>query len=153
MGVAVTYDALRRGRFSESGRIYHVTLTTDGRRPVFLDFVLARVAVRHLRRMDELGWTDCLAWVVMPDHLHWLFGLGDAVELARVVQGYKGASAREINGLRGTGGPVWQRGYYDHALRKEEDVLAIARYIVGNPLRAGLAASIGDYPHWDAKWL
>jgi hypothetical protein len=29
----------------------------------------------------------------------------------------------------------------------------IARYIVGNPLQAGLVDRIGDYPHWDAVWL
>jgi putative transposase len=30
---------------------------------------------------------------------------------------------------------------------------AIARYVVANPLRAGLAGTIGDYPYWDAVWL
>jgi putative transposase len=30
---------------------------------------------------------------------------------------------------------------------------SIARYIVANPLRAGLVERLGDYPHWDAVWL
>jgi hypothetical protein len=29
----------------------------------------------------------------------------------------------------------------------------LARYIVANPLRAGLVEHLGDYPHWDAVWL
>ena len=35
----------------------------------------------------------------------------------------------------------------------EPDELATARYVVANPLRAGLVTSIGDYPFWDAAWL
>jgi REP element-mobilizing transposase RayT len=46
-----------------------------------------------------------------------------------------------------------QRAFYDHALRQDEDVQGVARYIVANPLRAGLVENIGDYPLWDAIWL
>ncbi len=148
----MTYDALRRGRCSESGRVYHVTLTTAGRRRLFGDFALARLVIGHLRRVDEAGWVRSLAWVVMPDHVHWLFELG-SVDLARVMGGFKGASARDLNGLLGDGGSVWQRGFFDHALRSDEDVLVVARYIIGNPLRAGLVTRPGDYPHWDAVFL
>jgi hypothetical protein len=38
-------------------------------------------------------------------------------------------------------------------LRKDEDLQTVARYIVANPLRAGLVEKIGDYPLWDAIWL
>jgi hypothetical protein len=38
-------------------------------------------------------------------------------------------------------------------LRRQDDVRAVARYIVANPLRAGLVRDIGDYSHWDAVWL
>lgn len=55
--------------------------------------------------------------------------------------------------MLGRNGPVWQRTYHDHALRREEDLRAAARYVVANPLRAGLAEGIGDYPFWDAAWL
>ena len=48
---------------------------------------------------------------------------------------------------------ISQAGYYDHALRQEEDMQKIARYIVANPIRAGLVNKVGDYPHWDAIWL
>jgi hypothetical protein len=48
---------------------------------------------------------------------------------------------------------VWQKGFYDHALREGEALQNVARYIVANPLRAGLVAHIGDYPLWDAVWL
>ena len=51
------------------------------------------------------------------------------------------------------GQPIWQAGYYDHAIRKDEDIVNIARYIIANPIRAGLVKKVGDYPHWHAIWL
>lgn len=65
----------------------------------------------------------------------------------------KGRSARAINARTGRVGAVWQPAYFDHALRAEEDLKQVARYIVTNPLRAGLVRKIGDYSHWDAVWL
>ncbi len=50
-------------------------------------------------------------------------------------------------------GSLWQKGFYDHALRENENVQGIARYIVANPLRAGLVEQVGDYPLWDAVWV
>jgi putative transposase len=70
-----------------------------------------------------------------------------------VVQVFKNLSARRLNALRGTSGPVWQAGFHDHALRAEEDVVAVARYVVANPVRAGLVPRVGEYGLWDAKWL
>lgn len=50
-------------------------------------------------------------------------------------------------------GRLWQPGFHDHAVRREESLEAIARYIVANPLRAGLVKKVGDYPLWDAIWV
>jgi hypothetical protein len=50
-------------------------------------------------------------------------------------------------------GPVWQKAFYDHALRKDEDVKKMARYIIANPMRQGLVKKIDDYPLWDAIWI
>jgi len=38
-------------------------------------------------------------------------------------------------------------------LRLDEKIIEVARYIVANPLRAGLVNCLGDYSHWDAVWL
>jgi len=58
-----------------------------------------------------------------------------------------------LNLQRQANGEVWQEGFHDHALRREEDLQATARYIIGNPVRAGLVPSVRDYPHWDAIWF
>ena len=65
----------------------------------------------------------------------------------------KSVSAKQINAHLGRTGRFWQDGFHDHALRKEENVIEAARYIVANPLRAGLVSSVADYPHWDAVWV
>ncbi|WP_296409958.1 transposase [Zoogloea sp.] len=88
-----------------------------------------------------------LAWVLMPDHLHWLIQLGQGVSLSMPIRTLKGRSARAL------GHPVWQRAFHDRALRREDDVVSVARYIVANPVRAGLVSRVGDFPHWDAVWL
>jgi REP element-mobilizing transposase RayT len=89
----------------------------------------------------------------MPDHLHWLFVLRTG-NLSSLVAKFKQASAGEVNRISGSSGQaLWQRGFYDRAARKDDDVHALARYIVANPLRAGLVEHIGDYPFWDAIWL
>ncbi len=89
----------------------------------------------------------------MPDHLHWLMQLSEGGSLSTSVMNVKSYATRGITQLRGTSGKIWQRGFYDHALRRDEDVLATARYIIANPLRSGLVKRVRDYPLWDAMWL
>jgi REP element-mobilizing transposase RayT len=144
---------LRKGRASLPLQVYLVTTVVEGRRPVFRDLYNGRILVRALRHQQEKGNVSSLAYVIMPDHLHWLFQLGDRKSLAQVVGIVKGFSARELNARLGGEGRLWQKGFHDHALRREEDLRAAARYVVANPLRAGLVRSVADYPLWDAVWL
>lgn len=88
----------------------------------------------------------------MPDHLHWLVELGD-IPLQRLMQQAKSRSAIAINRSGAHRDKLWQKGFHDHALRREENLLSVARYVVANPLRAGLVEPLGDYPLWDAIWL
>jgi putative transposase len=145
--------ALRRGRHSEPGQVYLVTAVTEHRHPLFKDPCVARVLIREMRGLHDQQQINSLAWVVMPDHLHWLVELGP-LPLPMLLQRLKSRSAIAINRTMGRAGMrVWQRGFHDRALRHEEDLPSIARYIVANPLRAGLVDRIGDYPWWDAVWL
>jgi putative transposase len=143
---------LRKGRFSESGRIYLLTAVVDQRKPVFSDWRLGRLVIEQMRVIDDSPSASSLAWVVMPDHLHWLIELQQD-SLADVMRHLKSRSCQSINLQLGREGRLWQRGYHDRALRRDEDLKAAARYIVMNPLRAGLVTRLGDYPLWDAIWL
>lgn len=144
---------LRKGRYSQAGQVYILTSVTHRRSPVFADFHLGRVVANAMHHHDLTGNTETLAYVVMPDHFHWLLSLG-SIDMPRLMASLKGYTSRCIKARIDLGGsPLWQDGYHDHALRREEDVQAAARYIVANPLRKGLVERLGDYPLWDAVWL
>ena len=113
---------------------------------VFSDLIAGRTVVKELMTLDADQWTHTLCYMVMPDHLHWLMELGDQ-NLGKVMQQLKGRTSFQL------GGRLWQERYYDHAVRSDEDIRKLARYIIANPLRKGLVDKIGDYPLWDAVWL
>lgn len=145
---------LRKGRVSLANQIYLLTTVTRDRVPVFRDLVCGRIVVQALRFHAVRGGVQSLAFVVMPDHLHWLIQLSAGQHLDRLMQSIKTYSARRVNAYLGRQERgVWQAGYHDHAVRCEEDVVGLARYVVANPLRAGLVERIADYPLWDAVWL
>jgi REP element-mobilizing transposase RayT len=145
---------LRLGRRSIVGQLYHVRFGTRGRAPQLASLPAGRAVTRALRAADERAEATTLCFVVMPDHVHWLLELGSKGPLSRVVGAAKGRASRALRqgSMRTTEG-VWQPGYFDRAIRREEDVAAVARYIVANPVRAGLVPSVRAWPHWDAVWL
>ncbi|MFC3282934.1 REP-associated tyrosine transposase [Litchfieldella rifensis] len=146
-------NALRKGRFSQENCIYLITTCTHNRLPLFQYWQQGRLVVNEMRSLHMLEWVDSLSFIVMPDHVHWLFSLGRHASLGKVIRRFKGRSAMLVNQSLGREGSVWQRGYHDRAIREDEDIRAVARYIVANPLRAGLVNDIGQYPLWDAAWL
>ena len=136
---------LRRGRHSQPNQIYHVITNTKNRQPIFKNYQFTRILIQQL--MAQRPFASTLAFVVMPNHLHWLLQINQQQTLSAIVKSVKANTAQAI------GRPIWQAGYYDHAIRSDEDIVNIARYIVANPIRAGLVKKVGDYPHWDAVWL
>jgi putative transposase len=137
--------ALRRGRCSLPGHGYLITAVTRNRIRWFDDIIIARAAARSFYA-DSVAWeAKTLAFVVMPDHVHWLLQLDG--DLSEAVRRYKSLVSHQA------GASIWQRGFHDRGLRREEELRQVARYIVANPLRAGLVDNILDYPYWDAIWL
>ncbi len=89
----------------------------------------------------------------MPDHWHGLVRLGSADALPELMRRVKAVTAREVNRHFKRQGPLWMRAYHERALHHDEDMREAARYIVANPVRAGLVQSVGQYPYWDAAWI
>lgn len=145
--------ALRKGRSSLANHVHFVTSVVRGRRRVFRDFRVGCAAACCFDDAQVVGGARTLAWVLMPDHVHWLIRLGADDPLDAVVNRLKSASARNVNRVLHRSGPLWARAYHDHALRVEEDLRRSARYLIANPVRAGLVERIGDYPFWNAAWL
>jgi putative transposase len=131
------HAALRRGRCSVPGHIYLLTFTTCARRQWFAQ--------------PRLAMPCCLAAHQLPDHWHGLLQLGEKTTLSAWVARCKSMTTRAMP--PDIPRPLWARGFHDHAVRRDEDLLQIARYIIHNPVRAGLAVRCGHYPWWDAVWL
>ncbi len=85
------------------------------------------------------------AYCFMPDHIHILTeAIREDSALAEFIAMWKqrtGFAWRKYSGSR-----LWQRGYWERMLRSEEHVLPIARYVVENPVRAGLVTDAKAYP-------
>ena len=89
--------------------------------------------------------------VVMPEHVHLLFSpLSDPsgwfYSLPTILKSLKGVSAREVNKLTTSEGPVWQDESFDHLLRSTESMREKIEYIRQNPVRKNLVSQPEDYP-------
>jgi putative transposase len=144
---------LMKGRASLKHHIYHITACTENRQAFFYNFQYARLLINEMTILVAKQEINSITWVIMPDHLHWLFQLTSDKNLSKVMQILKGRSSRAINLYEKGAGFSWQRGFHDHAIRNEENLLAVSRYIVANPLRAGLVEHVGNYPFWDSVYL
>ena len=132
--------------FDYTGRhAYHLVVVTSGRTPVLVNDLAAQTVI-DLRRAASATHFELLAYVVMPDHVHVLaLGVTDDAVATGFVQRFKQFSGYRFK--QRAGRPLWQWSFFDHTLRREEDVIAVARYIVGNPVRAGLAAREDEWPY------
>jgi len=81
----------------------------------------------------------------MPDHVHLLVGVGQHVPLPTFVGTWKSLCGA-VRRRHGGSGQFWQRSFFDRAIRDNEPLDQTALYILANPVRAGLAISVGDYP-------
>ena len=114
------YSDLLRGRASLGGQIYLVTTVTRDRARLFTNLYLGRIVVRVLHDPATTACATTLAYVVMPDHLHWPLQLHSGSDLSEVVWAVKGRSSFEINRARGVRSRVWQPKFHDRALRSDE---------------------------------
>jgi len=126
----------------KSGKTYFVTFCTRKREilsPNARDIALA--CCLHDHRLAY--WLDCA--VVMPDHVHMIFTPYEQYTLAMIMNRVKDSSSHAITKVRGRGGHVWQREYFDRIVRASEDLRKKCEYVCENPGRSGL----GD----DYRWI
>ena len=90
---------------------------------------------------DERYELDCHA--VMPNHVHLIVRplVPDTYPLEKILQSWKTYTLREINGLFGLEGTLWQEESFDRIIRDEEHLYRAIQYIGGNPAKAGRSAS------------
>jgi len=139
------------GRHSRIGVTYILTTVVHGRAPLFASDAAAVLASREFQRLDQEGVTRSIAYVVMPDHIHWLVELR-AGTLETVMTRFRSRTAQQVNRSLGRVGRFWQACYHDHAIRSDESLYRHALYLMDNPIRAGLATQLGQYRHAWCEW-
>ena len=146
---------LRRYRVSSPLHIYHVTKRLDLKVVSFLDLTrFGQILVDAFVHQRNQHGCRLFAFVIMPDHIHWLFALPDVGQLSGRVKVMFNWSAVQINRACKRGGKVWQDGYYDHMVRADATVTGLIRYIEANPVRKNLCETVEAW-QWSSafsKW-
>ena len=143
---------LRKHRQSTQRAYYLVTTCCHSRQPIFSSNRFCEVLINEIHSSDHDGLTDTYAFVVMPDHLHWLFTLKTPLALSMVMRRVKARTALYLSRLGLCARPIWQPGFHDRVVRSDEELVTFGDYIVHNPVRAGLVERPNQYPYWDVLW-
>jgi putative transposase len=85
-------------------------------------------------------------FVIMPDHLHLLLTVFDEMTIEKAMQLIKGRFSYRLAHELGHKGEVWQRGFTEVQVMNRESFEKHREYIARNPVKAGLAESVDEYP-------
>jgi putative transposase len=122
-----------------------LTICTHNRQTAFRDLGFGYDARDQLLLVARARCFALLAYCLMPDHVHILArGQTATSRLRPMVLSWNTWTAHQWR--RNHPWPLWQKGYHDHVLRDDESFLGVARYIIMNPVRAGLVQRPEDYP-------
>jgi REP element-mobilizing transposase RayT len=106
---------------------------------------IAQVVAGVLRYFDDQRYR-LFAWCIMPNHVHVVARFFPGESLASVIHSWKSFSAKQANSIRGSAGSFWQREYYDHLVRDENEFEHAIYYVGDNPTKAGLQ-------NWPWVWV
>jgi putative transposase len=127
----------------------HFTSSTHRRRKLFTSEKRVNPLVEMLRKRLAEGFCECVVYVFMPDHVHMLLhGATDDSDLLECHNGWKGESGKRLCSELGIG-TAWQHRPYDRILRSHQyergALRDVIRYILENPVRAGIVDKWEDY--------
>ncbi len=131
--------------YTDTNRVYFITIHAYRHQSPFvrddLNQLMLDILLEEQERQKCLVFTYCL----MPDHLHFLASPAqDGISILKFTDQYKGKTTNRSWEL-GWQGKLWQPRYYDHIVRREESLAAIAAYILNNPVRKGLVMHPEDW--------
>jgi putative transposase len=140
----------RPHRILASGLVYHITARGNGKAPMFLQEADYEVFLSGLSVARHLDGVLCHAYCLMPNHYHLALttpqpNLGSG--MGRLNQVY----AQWFNHRHDRVGHLFEQRYWSRLFEAEARFYAVARYIVENPVRAGLADKPNGYPWSSAR--
>ena len=142
---------LNKRIYSNQNQIFSITICTKDRQPIFNKELYAKTVIETFSTEHFQEHITPFAYCLMPDHLHLLISPNGS-NLIDFIRRWKSYSAGLLNKLD-FNGPCWQRSFYDHALRKDEDIQTTAEYIVNNPVRKHIVKHWTEYPYSWHKWI
>jgi len=122
-----------------------ITIATKGKQKIFSNQCMAHNFVALLKSACAESSIPLYAYCIMPDHVHLLISASDKKGIVEFVRETKSLSTK-MAWQHDYNGTIWQRSFYDHFLRKDEDCRIVANYIIRNPVRAGIVEHWKDYP-------
>jgi len=130
--------------------MFFVTSQTASGKPLFQTERMASLLIDVIRGQMRAGRMTVHDFVVMPDHLHILMTLPGDLSVEKEMQPVKGGFSFRGGKELGFRGEIWQRGFTDVIIADEESEARHCAYIDQNPVKAGLANLIGEYPFGSA---
>ncbi|MCU0950928.1 MAG: transposase [Burkholderiaceae bacterium] len=135
----------RQSRLALAGHAHHIIQRGNNRQTVFFD---AADCERFLGLLGDIAATSRLAvhaYVLMPNHLHLLATPTEASDLSKAMQALGRRYALWVNRRHQRTGTLWEGRFRASVVESERYLLACARYIEMNPVRAGLVAEPSAY--------
>ena len=124
---------------------YSLTFCTDWKRKWFENADAVELVLSQFLRVAANERFAVLAYCFMPDHVHLLIeGMQDDSDARKFIVKSKQCSAHAY--AEAFRARLWQPFGYEHVLRGDEKASVVARYILENPVRAGLARTVLEYP-------
>ena len=123
------------------GLVHHIWTRAADARDIFLDLDDRRDIVDRLSRILPEDGASCFGWALMSNHLHLVLKAGArrvGTTMQRVLTGY----AMRFNGRAGRQGHLFQGRFGSRPLRDEGELAIAIRYVLRNPLEAGLARDL-----------
>lgn len=137
---------LDRELYCSPDRITFVTLCVHERKQAFIRPEFNQLILDELQAQQEKNDCRVYTYCLMPDHIHFLARPEIAgISVLAFTDRFKGRSTNQSWTVDWQG-KLWQRRSWDHIVRAEESLLAIAQYILNNPVRKGLVNRAEDWP-------
>jgi REP element-mobilizing transposase RayT len=131
--------------YNTVGAICSTTIALRDRRPLFEQPTLASCSIEVLKQHSAKTNVPIYAFCLMPDHVHLVLSASTDCDVITFIGQFKNLAQRAI-WQQGFVGHIWQKRFYDHFLRSDEQLKTVIEYVLNNPVRRGLVEYWRDYP-------
>ena len=132
--------------YARTSAVCFITIAVQNRQPVFGKSNVAAAAVEVLQNHAAATGVRVYGYCVMPEHIHLVLSPSAACAITAFVRQYKNLTQRAAWSL-GVKGAFWQKRFWDHFLRADEQLERVVEYVLNNPVRRGLVDHWRDYAY------